>query len=138
MQGRPRDMQEKPFYRDVVVEVREFLRQRIAAAVAQGIAREQIIVDPGFGFGKTFEHNMALLRGLEALRSLERPIMVGTSRKGMLGHILGVPAAERVFGTAASVAAAVERGAAFVRVHDVRCAVHVVKVMAAIQGKAWN
>jgi dihydropteroate synthase len=81
---------------------------------------------------------MAVLRDLEALRVLDRPVMVGTSRKAMLGDILGVPAPERVFGTAATVAAAVERGAALVRVHDVRCAVHVVKVMAAIQGKAWD
>jgi len=138
MQGQPRDMQEKPFYRDVVAEVRDFLAGRIAWAVEQGIAQEQIIVDPGFGFGKNFEHNMALLRHLDALRSLSRPILVGTSRKAMLGHILGVPPAERVFGTAATVAAAAERGAAIVRVHDLRCAVHVVKVMAAIQGKAWN
>jgi dihydropteroate synthase len=138
MQGQPRDMQEKPFYRDVVAEVRDFLAGRIAWAVEQGIAAEQIIVDPGFGFGKNFDHNMALLRHLDALRSLSRPILVGTSRKGMLGHILAVPPAERVFGTAATVAAAAERGAAIVRVHDLRCAVHVVKVMAAIQGKAWN
>jgi dihydropteroate synthase len=122
----------------VVAEVRDFLAARIAAAIAQGIAAEQILVDPGFGFGKNFEHNMALLRDLDALRSLGRPILVGTSRKDMLGHILGVPPPERVFGTAATVAAAAERGAAIVRVHDVRCAVHVVKVMAAIQGKAWN
>jgi dihydropteroate synthase len=138
MQGQPRDMQEKPFYRDVVAEVREFLAERIAWAVEQGIAAEQIIVDPGFGFGKTFEHNMTLLRHLDAFRALSRPILIGTSRKGMLGHILGVPPAERVFGTAATVAAAAERGAAIVRVHDLRCAVHVAKVMAAIQGKAWN
>jgi dihydropteroate synthase len=138
MQGRPRDMQENPFYRDVVAEVRDFLAAQIAWAIAQGIAAQQIIVDPGFGFGKNFEHNMSLLRDLDALRSLSRPILVGTSRKGMLGHILGVPPPERIFGTAATVAAAAERGAAMVRVHDVRCAVHVVKVIAAIQGKAWN
>jgi dihydropteroate synthase len=138
MQGQPRNMQKKPVYRDVVAEVRDFLAARIAWAVEQGIDAEQIIVDPGFGFGKSFEHNMSLLRELDALRSLSRPILVGTSRKGMLGHILGVPPAERVFGTAATVAAAAERGAAIVRVHDVRSAVHVVKVMAAIQGKAWN
>jgi dihydropteroate synthase len=138
MQGRPRDMQEKPSYQDVVAEVRDFLAGRTAWAVEQGIAEAQIIVDPGFGFGKSFEHNMTLLRHLDALHSLTRPILVGTSRKQMLSHILGVPPSERVFGTAATVAAAAERGAAIVRVHDVRCAVHVVKVMAAIHGKAWN
>jgi dihydropteroate synthase len=138
MQGQPRHMQERPFYQDVVAEVRDFLAERVAWAVEQGISAQQIIVDPGFGFGKNFEHNMALLRRLDALGALARPILVGTSRKAMLGHILGVPPPERIFGTAATVAAAAERGAAIVRVHDLRCAMHVVKVMAAIQGKAWN
>jgi len=138
MLGRPKDMQVNPSYGDVVAEVCEFLRSRMTVGAEYGICREQIIVDPGLGFGKTFAHNMELLRHLSALRLLSRPILVGASRKAMLGHILGVPPAERDYGTAATVAAAVDRGAAMVRVHDVRCAVHVVKVMAAIQGRSWD
>ena len=138
MKGRPRDMQVDPQYADVVGEVMEFLSERIAAAVASGISREQIIVDPGFGFGKRLEHNLELLRRLDELRALGRPICVGTSRKAMIGQILGVAAPERVFGTAATLAAAIERGASMVRVHDVMPAVHVARVMAAIQGRAWK
>jgi dihydropteroate synthase len=138
MLGRPRDMQDNPTYRDVVEEVREFLAHRVEAAVEHGIDEGQIIVDPGFGFGKTAEHNLTLLRELAALEAVGRPVMVGTSRKAMLGKILDVPPRERIFGTAATVAAAVDRGAAIVRVHDVRAAVHVVKVMAAIHGRSWS
>jgi len=138
MLGVPRDMQVNPTYDNVVTDVMDFLRARIAAAEACGIAGNQIVIDPGFGFGKTLEHNLQLLRELSELQALDRPILVGTSRKSMLGRILDVPADDRIYGTAAATAAAVERGAAMVRVHDVRAAVHVVKVMAAIMGRAWN
>ena len=138
MLGRPRTMQIQPHYDDVVAEVRGFLAERIAAAVDAGIDPAQIVIDPGFGFGKLFEHNMELLRRLDALRDLNRPILAGTSRKAMLGHILGVPPMERVYGTLASVTAAVERGAAIVRVHEVKPAVHAVKVLAAIHGRSWQ
>lgn len=138
MLGQPKTMQQNPTYEEVVTDVRRFLEERIAAAVSAGVAREQIVVDPGFGFGKTLSHNLEIMRRLDELQALDRPVLVGTSRKSMLGRILGVEPRERIYGTAATVAAAVERGAAMVRVHDVEPAVHVVKVIAAIQGKAWN
>ncbi len=137
MQGRPRDMQTNPQYRDVCAEVRTFLKERMDWAAEHGVSREQMIADPGFGFGKTFDHNIELLGGLSALTALGRPLLIGTSRKAMLGRILDVPPPERLFGTLATVAAALERGAAIVRVHDVRPALHVVKVIAALQGRTW-
>jgi len=138
MKGTPRTMQIDPTYEDVVREVVSFLHERIEAAVSQGVRREQIVVDPGFGFGKTLEHNLELLRRLDELASLGAPILVGTSRKSMLGEILSVGPRDRVFGMAATVAVALERGVEMVRVHDVRAAVHVAKVIAAIQGRAWT
>lgn len=138
MLGRPRDMQANPVYRDVCAEVRDFLAARVEFAAGRGVARGQIIVDPGFGFGKTFEHNLELLRGLATLKELGRPVLAGTSRKAMLGRILDVPPRERLHGTLATVAAALERGAEIVRVHDPRPALHVVKVMAALQGRNWQ
>jgi len=138
MLGKPKTMQANPTYGDVVGEVRDFLGERMDAACACGVAATQLIVDPGFGFGKTLEHNLELLRRLDEFTELDAPIMVGTSRKRMIGTILGVPPQERVFGTAATVAAAIERGASIVRVHDVRAAVHVAKVIAAVQGRVWN
>ena len=138
MLGSPKEMQIDPTYDEVVSEIIGFLRERIAAGVEYGISRDQIVVDPGFGFGKTLEHNLELLRRLAEFRILERPVLVGASRKSMLGMILDVPVNERLHGTSATTAAAIERGAAMVRVHDVRPAVHVVKVMAAILGRAWN
>jgi dihydropteroate synthase len=118
-QGEPRDMQQNPRYVDVVAEVCEYLSQRVAAAEQAGIGRERIVVDPGFGFGKTFEHNLALLNGLGALTALGVPILVGLSRKAMLGRITGRPASERVHASVAAALLAVERGAQVVRVHDV-------------------
>lgn len=138
MLGRPRDMQSNPVYGDVCAEVRDFLAERVEFAVGGGVKREQIVLDPGFGFGKTFEHNLELMRNLTRLRELRQPILVGTSRKAMLGRILDVPPRERLYGTLATVAAAVERGADIVRVHDARPALHVVKVMAALHGRNWQ
>lgn len=138
MLGRPRDMQVKPVYRDVCAEVRDFLAERVEFAAGRGVRREQIVVDPGFGFGKTFEHNIELLRNLAFLRPLGRPILAGTSRKAMLGRILDVPPRERIYGTLATVAAAIERGAVIVRVHDARPALDVAKVMAALHGRNWQ
>ena len=119
MQGEPRTMQDDPRYDDVVAEVARFLDERLAFAVAQGIGEESICLDPGIGFGKTVEHNFELLRRLDELTALGRPILVGISRKSSLGKIMGDPAAN----TAASIGAAVlayERGASIFRVHDVR------------------
>ncbi len=119
--------------RDVVAEVVAFLRERIAAAVAAGIARDRIVVDPGFGFAKTLAENLQLLRRLGELRALGCPILVGTSRKGTIGKVLGgLPVEDRLEGTAATVALAIAYGADIVRVHDVRAMVRVARMTDAI------
>ena len=121
MQGEPKTMQREPRYEDVVREVRDFLGSRAEHAVAAGVGPENIIVDPGIGFGKTLEHNLALLRDLEAVVDLGFPVLVGASRKTFHRKITGVEeAAERVFGTVATTVLAYERGATLFRVHDVR------------------
>ncbi len=132
MLGDPKTMQEAPRYDDVVAEVREFLRERIESAEFAGIAPEALCIDPGIGFGKTLEHNLLLLRHLDALIELGRPVIVGPSRKRFIGAILDLPEEERVEGTAGAVAWAVGRGANVVRVHDVREMVRVVRVVDAI------
>jgi len=132
MLGEPRTMQEAPHYDDVVAEVKEYLRERIEAAEFAGIDPEALCVDPGIGFGKNLEHNLALLRGLDALTDLGRPVLVGPSRKRFIGTILDLPEGERVEGTAAAVAWAVAHGANLVRVHDVKEIVRVVRVVDAI------
>jgi dihydropteroate synthase len=120
MQGTPQTMQQSPRYDDVVAEVCAFLEERIAAAGRAGIEKSQIAVDPGIGFGKTVQHNLQLLAGLERLRTLGCPVLVGTSRKSFIGHALGRPEpTTRLWGTAATVAWAIARGARIVRVHDV-------------------
>lgn len=120
MRGEPPTMQERPHYEDVVEEVRTALEGRVAAAVAAGIPRERLLVDPGFGFGKTLAHNMALLRHLEALQSLGLPVVVGLSRKAMIGKLLGTAVGRRLCGGVALAVLAVMKGAAVVRTHDVR------------------
>ncbi len=137
MQGTPDTMQQDPSYRDVVVEVRQFLQQQMKLAIGAGISPDQIILDPGFGFGKNLEHNLALLRRLDELGELGAPVMAGTSRKSLIGRVLGVSAEERLYGTLATVAVAIERGAVMVRVHDVRPALETARMMAAIQGRSW-
>jgi dihydropteroate synthase len=119
MQGEPRTMQENPQYRDVVADVREFLFERVAAAEAAGIARDRIVVDPGFGFGKSVEHNLQLLRGLNALAALGIPVLAGLSRKSMIGKLLGLPVERRLHASLALALLAVQNGANIVRVHDV-------------------
>ena len=119
MQGEPANMQNDPHYVDVVAEVAEFLAERVAAAEAAGIALNRIVVDPGFGFGKTLEHNIALLRRLGELVVPGLPLMVGLSRKSMLGLLTGRAAAERIHAGVAAHLLAVLRGARLVRVHDV-------------------
>jgi dihydropteroate synthase len=134
MQGSPLTMQESPRYDSVVDEVAAFLEERLRAAVAAGIAEDRICLDPGIGFGKTVEHNVALVRGLERLAAIGRPILVGLSRKSALGRLAGDPQA-RVATTAASVSAAVvayTHGAAIFRAHDVREHVEALRVAAAI------
>ena len=121
MQGEPKTMQKEPNYQDVVGEVRDFLAERAEFAVAAGVRLENIIVDPGIGFGKNLEHNLALLRNLDALVDLGFPVLIGTSRKSFVGRITGVQEArDRVFGTVATTVLAFEQGATFFRVHDVR------------------
>jgi len=129
MLGTPATMQAEPRYGDVVGEVASFLEERARAARAAGIAAEQIVVDPGIGFGKTVDHNCRLLRRLDALVALGYPVLVGVSRKGFLGRLLdGRDVGQRLFGTAAAVALAVAGGAKLVRVHDV-AAIHDVVVV---------
>lgn len=119
MQGDPGTMQESPTYRDVVREVRDYLAQRVAAAERAGVARDRIVVDPGFGFGKTVEHNLALLRSLAEFRSLGVALLAGLSRKAMLGKLTGREPQERVHASIAAALLAVQNGAQIVRVHDV-------------------
>jgi dihydropteroate synthase len=135
MQGEPRTMQAAPHYDDVVSDVLAFLEERIAFAVERGIGEERICVDPGIGFGKTPDQNLELLRRLDALRALGRPVLVGVSRKSTLGKILGDARSTRG-GLSASLAAAVaafERGAAMIRAHDVRETVDALAVAAAVE-----
>jgi dihydropteroate synthase len=117
--GDPRTMQQDPRYDDVVREVRDFLSSRIDAAERSGIGRERIVVDPGFGFGKTLEHNLALLRHLGQFTALRVVVLAGLSRKSMLGKITGRSVDERVYASVAAALIAVENGAGIVRVHDV-------------------
>jgi dihydropteroate synthase len=119
MQGTPRTMQQNPHYADVVVDVRNFLRERIDALADAGIDAQRIAVDPGFGFGKTVEHNFGLLGRLNELQALQRPIVAGISRKSMLGAITGRPVGARGAASLAAALIAVERGARIVRVHEV-------------------
>ncbi len=133
LRGTPRTLQRAPRYRDVVAEVTAFLARRAAAAEAAGITRDAIVVDPGIGFGKTVGHNLALLSGLPRLAALGYPILVGVSRKGFVGQLLGgVPSEARIHGTAAAVALAVAGGARLLRVHDVAVMRQVVTVAEAI------
>ena len=119
MRGDPATMQNDPRYDDVVVEVAEFLAQRVAIAEAAGIGLARIVIDPGFGFGKSFKHNLVLLRRLDELHGAGLPLMVGLSRKSMLGLLTGQAAPERVHAGIAAALLAMQRGAAIVRVHDV-------------------
>jgi dihydropteroate synthase len=133
MQGKPRTMQQNPQYEDVVEEVMMFFRQRLEACVANGIAREQLLLDPGFGFGKLLPHNLQLLADLGRFKELGRPLLVGISRKSMIGAILGdAPVDERLYGSLAAAVVAAERGAAILRVHDVKPTVEALKVRQAV------
>lgn len=132
MRGEPRSMQHDPQYRDVVVEVCDFLAERVAACTAAGIAGDRILLDPGFGFGKLFEHNMTLLARLEQLNSLVLPLLVGVSRKRMLGHLGDLPVDQRLAPGLAAATIAVLKGARVIRTHDVAETVAAVRFAAAI------
>jgi dihydropteroate synthase len=133
-QGSPQTMQKQPLYQDVITEVSAFLCDRIAAVEAAGIAQDRIVIDPGFGFGKTLEHNLALLRELEKFSALGLPVLVGLSRKSMLGGITGRDVGDRLVVSVAAALLAVQRGAAIVRVHDVRETVDALKIWNAVKG----
>jgi dihydropteroate synthase len=132
MHGTPRTMQQVPCYDDVVGEISEFFEERIRFAMAHGIARRQIILDPGIGFGKLLVHNLTLLAQLHSFERFECPLLVGVSQKSFLGQIVDRPVQERQWATAAAVAMAVDRGAGILRIHDVRAMKDVVQVTAAI------
>lgn len=132
MQGEPPTMQLAPAYDDVVADVRDFLERRAEACIAAGIARERISIDPGFGFGKTLQHNVALLKSLPQLVALGYPVLVGLSRKNTLGTLSGRPVGDRLAPSIAAALAAVSRGAKIVRVHDVRETVDALRVWAVL------
>ena len=128
MKGEPRTMQQQPQYEDVVHEVTGFLQQRVHAAESAGITRDKIVVDPGFGFGKTLGHNLDLLRGLSTLKSFGLPVLAGLSRKSMIGMALGLPVEQRLNASIALALIAVGQGVAIVRVHDVRETVEAIRM----------
>ena len=132
MQGDPRNMQQQPSYRDVVAEVRDFLRQRAAACAAAGIARERIVVDPGFGFGKTAAHNLQLLKHLPLLLEDGYPVLAGLSRKSLIGNVLGLPVEQRLVPSVVLAALAAWQGARIVRVHDVAETVQAMRLCTAV------
>jgi dihydropteroate synthase len=132
MQGTPQTMQANPHYEDVVREVAGFLRERLAFATAQGIERERIMVDPGIGFGKTLDHNLELLRRLNEMLSLDRPVLVGASRKSFIARTVGADIEQRDWGTAATVAHCIAQGAHAVRVHNVELCRQVARMTEAV------
>jgi len=138
MQGTPQTMQNAPQYEDVVAEVTYFLDERMHAAVESGISKTNIVLDPGIGFGKLLGHNLELLDRLSDLARLDRPVLIGLSRKSFIGRLVGRPAEHREWGTAAAVALAVDRGARILRVHDVAMMADVVKVAAAIGSRKFS
>ena len=132
MRGVPRSMQTNPRYTDVVVEVRDFLLERVNACSRAGIAGARVLIDPGIGFGKTLTHNLQLLRNLGGLKVNGLPLLVGISRKGVLGTITGRPASERLVASAVAAALIVQRGADVVRVHDVSATADALKIVEAL------
>lgn len=134
MQGEPGNMQQSPHYDDVVDEVRDFLVQRAESLLSLGVAKERITLDPGFGFGKTLEHNLDLARGLPVLVAEDYPVLVGVSRKSMVGGVLGRSVQDRLPGSLAAALACVANGARIVRVHDVGATVDAIKVWSALRG----
>jgi dihydropteroate synthase len=134
MQGAPKTMQDNPQYENVVEDILAFLKERIRFAVSCGIPKERIIVDPGIGFGKNLEHNLAILRDVDRFHETGCAVLVGASRKGMIGKITGAPVEDRLWGTAAIVAHCVIKGVEIHRVHDVGSMRQVCDVAAAIRG----
>lgn len=133
MRGEPGNMQDDPRYPDILDEVQTFLSERMAACAAVGIMAERIVLDPGFGFAKTLEHNLSLFRRMDCLHVLGRPLLVGVSRKSMIGKVLGHEVGGRLYGSLALAALALTKGAHILRVHDVAETVDVVRMIAAVQ-----
>lgn len=129
MQGQPRTMQDSPSYQDVLKEVKQFFEQRITACEKQGISKNRLILDPGFGFGKTLDHNYHLLANLSYFEALELPLLVGVSRKSMIGNLLNRQVEERLAGSIAGALIALQQGAKIVRVHDVKETSDALKVL---------
>lgn len=138
MQGEPDSMQNSPRYADVVQDVLVFLRQRIDACVEAGIPRDQLLVDPGFGFGKTLHHNLSLMNRLDALAALQVPVLVGVSRKSMIGSVLNRPVDQRLFGSIALAVMAVQKGARIIRAHDVAATVDAVRMAQAVMQESLD
>jgi dihydropteroate synthase len=138
MQGEPRRMQENPRYRDVLSDIGDFLRARLQAAQVAGIPAQRLVIDPGFGFGKTLEHNLELLRGLKKLQSLGASILVGLSRKSLIGKALGLPVEGRLHASVALALMAVQNGARVVRVHDVGPTVEALRMWQAVYSGVVN
>ncbi len=133
IRGNPRNMQQAPVYEALIPEILDYLRESVRIAEDAGVSRERIIVDPGIGFGKTFDHNLEILHNLDRFAALGKPLLIGPSRKAFIGKILGnAPADKRVFGTAAAVAVSIMKGANIIRVHDVKEMAEVAKVADAI------
>ena len=132
MQGTPRSMQQSPSYTDVVAEVKALLAERVAACIAQGIAAEKLLLDPGIGFGKTLEHNLSLLANLDAFHSLGCPLLLGASRKSMFQKLLGLPVEERLIPSVVVAALAASQGVQVIRAHDVPQTVQAIPTAAAI------
>jgi dihydropteroate synthase len=138
IQGLPRTMQANPRYADLIGEISESLRESVEIAVRAGVPRDQVIVDPGIGFGKTLENNLEIIRRLGEFRALGQPILIGASRKAFIGRILGnLPPTERVAGTVATTALAIAQGADIVRVHDVRENARAARVADAVVRRYW-
>lgn len=132
MQGKPRSMQQQPHYDDVVTEVIEFLRERVKRCVQAGIRREYLLLDPGFGFGKSLEHNLSLLKHLDVLVKEGLPVLAGMSRKSMIGAVLDAPVDKRLYGSVAVATLAAWQGAQLIRVHDVKATVDAVTLASAV------
>jgi dihydropteroate synthase len=132
MQGTPKDMQKDPKYKDVMGDIKEFLEERLDLAQSKGVTRENMIIDPGIGFGKTLEHNYEIIRRLRELKDLNLPILMGTSRKSFIGNTLGLDVNERLEGTLATITMSIINGADIIRVHDVKEAVRTAKMTDAI------
>ncbi len=138
MQGEPRGMQQNPQYDDVTEDVLQFLRERINACQIAGIARDKLLVDPGFGFGTSLAHNLTLLKELDRFKSLGLPVLVGISRKSMIGAVLDQPVEERLFGSLAAASLALWQGASVIRVHDVAATKDVLRFCQAVKAVDLN